>query len=488
MHSSEQNVSTGVRPNKKRKWITLLLGILLIGGVVGLFAWYKLFRQVEQRFDSMAAYFKNGSIGTEESAGIPYWIWVVLPRMFPEYLPGPGGYNSLGVFNDPGNDIPAGFSKRTIGFERIGVNCAFCHLAAIRLSHDELPVLYPGGASNTVDILGYQRFLFRCASDPRFNSKNILAQIGQIYNLSFIDRLLYRYALIPATKKALLKQKEKFAWTDVRPAWGVGRIDPFNPVKVSVLNVSPGNTTGNSDMQPIWNLRPRQGMALHWDGLNTDVVEVVRSSAIGDGATRKSLPLAKLQNIQDWLMDLKPPKYPAERFPVDGRLAATGQAIFARECATCHAFGQKRTGQVIPVSEVGTDSHRVEIWTKEAADAYNKYASDYAWKFSHFRSTNGYAAVPLDGIWTRAPYLHNGSVPTLRTLLETPENRPKVFYRGYNVFDAKDVGFIWQGEEAQREGSRYDTAVVGNSNQGHLWGTQLPAQDKDALVEYMKTL
>src|SRR5205807_2191959 len=202
-------------------------------------------------FRSMEAYFYNGSVGTELEAGIPYWMWVVLPKMFPEYLPGPGGYNALGLFNVPGQDIPAGFSKKTIGFERVGVNCALCHAESIRLSENEPPMYLPAGASTTVDVLGYQNFLFACASDPRCNS----------------------------------------------------------------------------DMEPIWNLRPRQGLALHWDGLNNTITEVIRSSALGDGATPKNIPLQQLQSLQDWLMDLKPPKYPSNRFPINAKLAATGHTI-----------------------------------------------------------------------------------------------------------------------------------------------------------------
>ena len=129
----------------------------------------------------------------------------------------------------------------------------------------------------------------------------------------------------------------------------------------------------------------------------------------------------------------------------------------------------------------------MRIWTPEAATAYNAYAKDYAWKFSHFRSTNGYVPPPMDAIWTRAPYLHNGSVPTLRDMLQRPDKRPKVFYRGYNVFEPRDIGFVWQGPQAERAGYRYDTGVRGNSNEGHLYGTDLSPADKDALLEYLKT-
>ena len=76
--------------------------------------------------------FKYGSIGAEHDAGIPYWIFYVLPRMFPEKLPGPGGYASLGVPWEQGQELPVGFTKKTIGFPRVANNCAVCHTATYR--------------------------------------------------------------------------------------------------------------------------------------------------------------------------------------------------------------------------------------------------------------------------------------------------------------------------------------------------------------------
>jgi hypothetical protein len=101
---------------------------------------------------------------------------------------------------------------------------------------------------------------------------------------------------------------------------------------------------------------------------------------------------------------------------------------------------------------------------------------------------DGYIVSFLDGIWLRAPYLHNGSVPTLRDLLEPVEARPRIFYRGYDVYDQKKVGFVAQGPDAQRIGTIYDVSRKGGGNEGHAFGTTLPADDKDALVEYLKTL
>lgn len=464
----------------------LIAVLLVLVALAAAFGWYALLREEPEReFASIEEAFKYGSIGTEEQTGIPYWIWAALPRLFPEYLPGPGGYGSLGMPWEPAQPTPVGFARRTIGFERIGINCAFCHVATVRDDVNSVPRFYAGGPSHTFDVLAYQNFLFDSAADPRFNAGNIMRVIEQIYDMPLLERLVYRYALIPFTRRALLEQKEQFAWTESRPAWGRGRIDPFNPVKVSTLGVEIGDTIGNADMVPIWNLRPREGTDYHWDGLNTNIREVFLSSTVGDGATPKSLPFDHIQALQDWLMDVQPPEFP---FPIDEALAESGQPVFERECATCHAFGAARTGTVVPVSEVGTDPHRAEMWTGEAAQAYNDYANDYDWDFNDFRSTDGYVAVPLDGLWIRAPYLHNGSVPYLDDMLRSPAERTAVFHRGFDVYDPDRVGFISEGPEAEREGTLLDTSEPGNSNQGHLYGTDLTAEEKTALIEYLKTL
>ena len=99
--------------------IFFLLGLVL-AAAGGYMAWYKFFRVVPQEeFATPEERFKYGSLGAEDSSGIPYWIFLVLPRMFPEYLPGPGGYASLGMAWEEGHDLPVGFSKKIVGFERV---------------------------------------------------------------------------------------------------------------------------------------------------------------------------------------------------------------------------------------------------------------------------------------------------------------------------------------------------------------------------------
>ncbi len=487
----------------RRVWI-LILVIVVLAAAAGL-AWWKLFREVPQQLadGSVEEQFKYGSIGAEDDQGIPFWIWLLMPKLFPEYLPRPGGYAALGFLWERGHETPIGFSTKTIGFARVAINCAFCHTAAVRRAGEPTPRYYLGGPMHTADILAYERFLFACASDPRFNGDSFVKAIDQVYKLPEIDRLLYRYILVPQTRKALLEQKRQFAWTLSRPAWGRGRIDPFNPVKVATLGQGVGDTIGNSDMEPIWNLGPRveHAMAFHWDGLNTDLDEVFHSSALGDGATPKSLPLAALARLKGWLMQVKPPRFQS-LFPVDPALAAAGQPIYRQRCAGCHDFDGAQTGKVLPLTDeawglrqfpaahrpLSTDPSRAQMWRPSDAAAYNDYAKGYPWSFSHFRSTGGYLNVPLDGVWIRAPYLHNGSVPSLADLLEPPERRVKVFYRGSDVYDPARMGFVAGGPEVEAKGFRFDTAQPGNSNQGHLWGTDLAPAEKRALIEYLKTL
>lgn len=482
-----------------RCFVRALPVLVVIGVLLGIGVWYNLFRQEPQVLadDTGEEYFKYGSIGTEEEEGLPYYVWLVLPRMFPEHLPKdaagqpkPGGYAAFGVGWEQGRETPVGFSKRTIGFPRIAINCAVCHSTTYRTGPKESPHVVPTGPSQRMDIQAYQRFLTACASDPRFTPRSVLAEIQYNVKLTAFEKLLYRFVIIPQTRTALMEQGKRFAWTyeHGRPNWGAGRIDPFNPVKFHQLELEPDETIGNSDMMPLWNMEQRTG-SLHWDGLNTDLTEVVQTGAIGDGATNKSLPVERLAQIEAYLRTKQPPSYP---FPdrIDSSLVAQGQPIFQQHCARCHAHGGERTGTVIPLDEIGTDPHRAAMWTDAAVESYSRYADGYPWDFTHFQNEEGYVAVPLDGLWLRAPYLHNGSVPSLEDLLLPPSARPRQFYRGSDIVDRQRVGFLHQitDPQARHDGYLYDVTARGNSNAGHTYGTDLAPEQKRALIEYLKTL
>lgn len=132
-------------------------------------------------------------------------------------------------------------------------------------------------------------------------------------------------------------------------------------------------------------------------------------------------------------------------------------------------------------------------YTEKLAGLQLAYGKGYDWEFKSFRKTEGYANSPLDGIWARAPYLHNGSVPTMWDLL-TPEaqrnNGQTTFYAGHGVYDSENMGFRTDVDAINgRPSFLFDTTLPGNGNQGHTgerYGTELSDEDKRALIEYLK--
>ena len=491
------------RTQRKLLWSLGLLVVLVVAG--GGFTWYKFFREEpEPAWANEGERFKYGSIGAEATRGIPYYIWLVLPRIFPEYVPGPGGYKAFGVVWEPGHEMPVGFTKRTIGFPRVANNCAICHTGTWRSREDENPHIVIAAPSHATNVQALLRFLTRCGTDPRFTSATILAEIDREVKLSALDRLLYRFVLIPLTRRALRQQDTQLQWMNRPgwPDWGPGRDDPMNLTKYFMTSMATDDTTGQADFPSVWNLKIRKGdgLYLNWSCDTPAVRSVLIDSALGLGAAPdSSLPfdnlswslrrrawfLHRMEALDHFLSELPPPKYP---FSIDTALAARGRPIYARECAACHDAGGRYTNKLVPPDEIGTDRERLDTWTQAAADEANRRVKDMGIDRPNMVKLEGYQSPPLDGLWMRAPYLHNGSVPTLRDLLAPAADRPRVFYRGYDVYDPVAVGFVTRGFDTAHYGWKQDAAERGNGNQGHTYGTTLDTADKNALLEYLKTL
>jgi hypothetical protein len=300
--------------------------------------------------------------------------------------------------------------------------------------------------------------------------------------LSWLDAITYKWFVIPRTRTEGLRLADSFNFFAARPLQGPGRVDTFNPYKVMFgFDLASDRSVGTADLPSLWNQEIREGKWLHWDGNNNSVTERNKSAAIGAGCSEDSLDLPSMKRVEDWIWKLPAPRFPADR--IDAKRAAAGAPIYKEHCADCHD-----AGGVIAAEELGTDPERARSFTAPLAERMNTLGTGRPWKFTRFRKTEGYAAMPLDGVWLRAPYLHNGSVPTLRHLLEKPDARPAVFHRGYDVYDYANAGFVWDGAEAQRAGFRIDTALKGNSRNGHLYGTGLRPEQKRNLLEYLKTL
>jgi mono/diheme cytochrome c family protein len=479
----------------KRKLIRAVAVVLVLVAVGGVFTWYKFFReeaQPEWITGDPEMRFKYGSIGAEADAGIPYWIFYVLPRMFPEKIPGSNGFASFGVSWEQGQELPVGFTKKVIGFARVGNNCAACHTTNYRLTENETPTFVTAGPGHTLNLEAVFRFLVDCAKDPRFNADNLMQEINLVTDLSWIDRLIYRFVLIPITKKRLSEREAQFAWIYRHdfPEWGRGRDDAMNLTKYFLVGSPMDDSIGPTDIPSIWNLKKydRPGVTLNWSGDSHDKYSVIIDSALGLlGAAPKDndIFLEEVNWLQTYLSQKPAPKYP---LPIDPALADTGKTLFDRECAACHA--SERTGTRLPLQEVNTDPERIWTWKKEHAVAANRKVSEFGIERKGLVEEEliGYNAPFLDGLWLRAPYLHNGAVPTLRDMLKPPAERPAVFWRGYDLYDPVNVGFVTSGEAAERVGTKHDVSQRSNGNGGHLFGTALPEAEKNALLEYLKTL
>lgn len=496
---AEKHVYTVISPQRRELAVQRLAraggavaAVLALLAALGLGAFrLKAFssRDVTPWYSDTEEHYKYGSIGSEESLGIPQPIFEILPILFEDLLPqAPGkGYERLGFLYEPGRRLPVGISVRQRPFPLVGLNCAACHTGTLRRAAGDRPQLLPGAPANRFNGGGFLQFLIEIEGDPRLEADQLLSAIEQHGGgLSRADRLLYRWFIIPEMRRRLAELRRSYAWLLRHPAPGPGRMDVVTPHKVLMGRGMAGDDTiGTADAPPLFNQRARKGMALHWDGNNDSGGESIRSAALSAGARPDSLDLRSLERIEEWLQDLQPPVFPRER--IDLARARRGQEVWERACADCHAPGGKRVGRITRLEDVGTDPERLASFNEGLAQELNALGAGRPWRFSHFKRTDGYANVPLDGVWARSPYLHNGSVPSLRALL-FPSERPEVFYRGHDVFDWEKVGYVSSGPDAEREGFRFDTRLRGNGHQGHTYGAELPPAEREDLLEYLKTL
>ncbi len=489
-----------------RCWGRVLLFALMIPTLFVLVAasmvWQRLRDDRPVVYESIEEHFKYGSTGGERESGFPYWIFQALPQVCEKHLSGKG-YASLGLMFEEGKDLPVGMSKRSYqGIDRTFLNCAACHTSTVRDAANATPRMYLGMPANTFNIMAFQKFFFACGKDPNFSKDFIVPEVGRLMKLQgrklgVMDRYLVFPLAVWLMRERLLMLAGRFDWANTQHEWGPGRVDTFNAAKVlfnfPMHKLPEKELNGPGDFPSIWNQGPRTGMQLHWDGNNTMVEERNKSAAFGTGTTPPTLDRNGIGRIEDWLLTHDAPKFP---YPVNSEKAQRGAPLYKEYCAACHGAGARDfsgefVGKVTPWEQIRTDRRRLDTYTYDLAVNQATLYAGYDWRFRSFRKTFGYANAPLDGIWLRAPYLHNGSVPTLRDLLEPSAKRTKIFYRGYDVYDPAHLGFKHDvPEEGAKHYFKYDVSVAGNSNAGHegkRYGTDLSAQDKAALLEYLKT-
>jgi hypothetical protein len=254
------------------------------------------------------------------------------------------------------------------------------------------------------------------------------------------------------------------------------------------------------DTPAWWHLKRKRTM--YYDG-RTDVRSVRTNMQFMLGekslADLKALEPA-FRDVQAFLRSIEPPKYP---FPIDAAKAARGRVVFEANCAKCHGtYGPDGSypNKIIPLEKIGTDPARSKGLSDRLVAHYNStwLGAEYPVETKRV----GYQAPPLDGIWATAPYLHNGSVPTLQTLLDSP-SRPSRFTRppstDFAHYDTCAVGWKFREVSAEELASTarrspfqakfiVDTARFGMGSQGHTFGDHLTNAERAEVIEYLKTL
>jgi len=203
----------------------------------------------------------------------------------------------------------------------------------------------------------------------------------------------------------------------------------------------------------------------------------------------------EFRDVYAYLSSIDAPKYP---YAIDQPLADRGRVAFNRVCAECHGTygeGASYPEKLVAIDVVGTDRVRLDALSPTGREAYGQsWFASYG-KSNNVRDPGGYIAPPLDGIWASAPYFHNGSVPTLWHVLH-PAERPAVWKRKAHAYDPTRGGPEIDSLETipvdVKDGSQkreyYSTRAFGKSAAGHDFPDELGEEEKQAVLEYLKTL
>jgi mono/diheme cytochrome c family protein len=299
-----------------------------------------------------------------------------------------------------------------------------------------------------------------------------------------------------------------------------GSWDPVGFLGTTFPEMPPFAT--NTDIPSVWNQQARK--VGQWDGSVRMPFWRNLAAQLPIVGQADKVDLHNTGIVANFLHGLPPVPYP---FEVDMTRAARGEALFDENCSACH---KPLNDAVYGRRDIGTDMNRAEVLNGPARELFlaGFTASCHEPDFRHTDpagdavlpcrmdgadiiadrtrpDAQGYVASVLDGIWARAPYLHNGSIPTLRHLL-TPGERPATFLRGAVSYDTSNVGWTWDVAEIGRVGDTsptlmlFDTRRDGAANVGHDrdvvvdgklrrldWSGPGNAEAVLDLIEYLKT-
>jgi mono/diheme cytochrome c family protein len=380
-------------------------------------------------------------------------LWLVWPEGYTgDYWPAMRKRYGLHEAPFDNDGLPMGI--RPVGTDRVTFDCLLCHGSTVAGQ----AVL--GVANSTLDVQGLLDDMVKGAEmvgiKPPFMITDRTQAAGTIdaVGLGFVFGETY-YGVPPGTLNT------KIGW-ERAPAWW--QLKHKNKAFNDGTAVSPG-------------FRTMEGVLTAF-GLTQDQILAHQPD---------------FDDLGNWILQLEPPAWSGG--PVDLDRVAAGRKVFESTCSDCHGHygeGGSFPDRVVDKADVGTDPMRVDLFRQQEIDALNGTVLG----MPALTKTNGYLAPTLVGIWARAPYLHNGSVPDLMGVLDS-RSRPAVWRRtGISAadWDSERVGWRYDVpadpmDATTIEGRKiYDTHRPGLSNAGHTYGDGLSDSERRALLEYLKSL
>lgn len=250
---------------------------------------------------------------------------------------------------------------------------------------------------------------------------------------------------------------------------------------------------------PWWRMKKKPAMFNLGEGRGDHARIMMAASMLctDDVAALKEID-AYAPDVLAYIESIEAPVWP---FQIDQSLITSGQSIFESTCSSCHGtYGDKPEypARLVPLDVVQTDATLVDFAMSDGLSYVDWFNRSFFGQLSIAAPGPGYVAPPLDGIWATGPFLHNGSVPTIRAVLNR-KIRPTVWRHETpnanqtSSFDQDNIGWNIQvldtGNVAQpKPADIYDTRLPGYSNSGHPFGDHLSDEQRTAVLTYLKTL
>jgi mono/diheme cytochrome c family protein len=259
-----------------------------------------------------------------------------------------------------------------------------------------------------------------------------------------------------------------------------------------------------SDVPPWWRAHKKNALFYNAMARGDHRGTMILATALCTDDVDEAAAIASyFDDIHAYVRSVRPPQYP---FPIDAALAAAGEPVFDANCAPCHGTyaedeaDEQYPNLLFPLEVVGTDPVVAEggtLWAPQLVEWFNASFYGALTRMVVDEPFVGYIAPPLDGIWATAPFLHNGSVPSLALVLDS-ERRPTYWRRvDYDSTHFDEVNLGWPYVELEQghddvAGAEakliYDTTQFGHHATGHTFGDHLTDAERRAVLEYLKTL